>query len=230
MLLEGSELIRDERESQLYDAFEHFRQNKGETIHEYYVRFVTLVKLNRGLKTSNYDQLYAYLKQQEAHTNENKMMLERYSQHVIDPLAFVSIVSLQQYPTQSSFILQSTYVPLVTYPPHFADNTHLDSGHTPTDDLIENLTKIVPLLAQSYKKHLPQANNQLRTSFNTRNQAIVQNGRVVIQNVQGHIARQCTHPKRLQNSEYFKDKMLLLQAQEYGVVLDEEQLLFIAGG
>ncbi|GJT27623.1 hypothetical protein Tco_0907898 [Tanacetum coccineum] len=33
-----------------------------------------------------------------------------------------------------------------------------------------------------------------------------------------------------QNSEYFKDKMLLMQAQENGVVLDEEQLLFLAGG
>ncbi|GJX31938.1 hypothetical protein Tco_0241793 [Tanacetum coccineum] len=31
-------------------------------------------------------------------------------------------------------------------------------------------------------------------------------------------------------AEYFKDKMLLMQAQENGVVLDEEQLLFLAGG
>ncbi|GJZ38429.1 retrovirus-related pol polyprotein from transposon TNT 1-94, partial [Tanacetum coccineum] len=46
----------------------------------------------------------------------------------------------------------------------------------------------------------------------------------------GHIARHCTHPKRPQNLEYFKDKMLLMQAQGNGVVLDEEQLLFIAGG
>nr|GEW26896.1 hypothetical protein [Tanacetum cinerariifolium] len=117
---------KDKRESQLYDEFEHFRQNKGETIHEYYFRFtklindmrnikmtmpkmqlnskfvnmllewgrfVTVVKLNRGLKTSNYDQLYAYLKQYEAHANENKMMLEIYTQHVIDPFAFVSNVS-----------------------------------------------------------------------------------------------------------------------------------------
>ncbi|GJS85430.1 retrovirus-related pol polyprotein from transposon TNT 1-94 [Tanacetum coccineum] len=45
----------------------------------------------------------------------------------------------------------------------------------------------------------------------------------------GHIARECPRPKRLQDSDYFKDKMLLMQAQENGAVLDEEQLLFLAG-
>ncbi|GKG18604.1 hypothetical protein Tco_0372902 [Tanacetum coccineum] len=44
-----------------------------------------------------------------------------------------------------------------------------------------------------------------------------------------HIARNCTQPKHLQNSDYFKDKMLLMQAQENGAVLDEEELLFLAG-
>nr|GFB74093.1 hypothetical protein [Tanacetum cinerariifolium] len=39
----------------------------------------------------------------------------------------------------------------------------------------------------------------------------------------GHIARNCTQPKRPQNSEYFKDKMPLMQAQENGVALDVEQ-------
>nr|GEZ38210.1 retrovirus-related Pol polyprotein from transposon TNT 1-94 [Tanacetum cinerariifolium] len=45
----------------------------------------------------------------------------------------------------------------------------------------------------------------------------------------GHIARNCTQPKRPQNFEYFKDKMLLMQAQENGVALDAEQLLFPTG-
>ncbi|GJU44718.1 hypothetical protein Tco_1201984 [Tanacetum coccineum] len=65
MLLEGFELTKDDRESHLYDEFEHFDQHKGENIHDYYGRFVTTVKLNRGLKESNHDQLYAYLKQHE---------------------------------------------------------------------------------------------------------------------------------------------------------------------
>nr|GEY56019.1 retrovirus-related Pol polyprotein from transposon TNT 1-94 [Tanacetum cinerariifolium] len=45
----------------------------------------------------------------------------------------------------------------------------------------------------------------------------------------GHLARNCTQPKRPQNSEYFKDKMLLMQARENGVALDKENLLYIAG-
>nr|GEY33240.1 hypothetical protein [Tanacetum cinerariifolium] len=44
----------------------------------------------------------------------------------------------------------------------------------------------------------------------------------------GHIARNCTQPKRPQISEYYKDKMLLMQAQENRVALDAEQLLFLA--
>ncbi|GKG34812.1 hypothetical protein Tco_0437508 [Tanacetum coccineum] len=33
----------------------------------------------------------------------------------------------------------------------------------------------------------------------------------------------------MRNSDFFKDKMLLIQAQENGAVLDEEELLFLAG-
>nr|GEV50652.1 retrovirus-related Pol polyprotein from transposon TNT 1-94 [Tanacetum cinerariifolium] len=40
MLLEGYELTKDDRESQLYDEFKHFEQHKGENIHDYYIRVV----------------------------------------------------------------------------------------------------------------------------------------------------------------------------------------------
>ncbi|GKC94898.1 hypothetical protein Tco_1160340 [Tanacetum coccineum] len=50
MILEGSELTKDDRESQLYDEFEHFRQIKGETIQGYYVRFTKLVNNMRNIK------------------------------------------------------------------------------------------------------------------------------------------------------------------------------------
>nr|GEU65664.1 retrovirus-related Pol polyprotein from transposon TNT 1-94 [Tanacetum cinerariifolium] len=118
-------------------------------------RFVTAMKLNKGLRDSNYDQLYAYLKQHEAHVNENKMMLDQFTKHTVDPLTLISNDSHQQL--------------------------------SPMD----NLTKTLALLTQSYKTYIPQINNQLKTSSNTRNQAIVQDRRVVVQNFQGqHNRRQ----------------------------------------
>ncbi|GKD34942.1 hypothetical protein Tco_1250451 [Tanacetum coccineum] len=189
MLLEGSELTKEDRESQLYDNFEHFLQNKGETIHDYYVRFaklindmrnikmtmskiqlnsnfvnnmlpewdrfVTSMKLNKGLKDSNFDQLYAYLKQHEAHANENKMMLERLTQQTIDPLALMSNVLPQHYHSQSSTNPPTTY-----HQPHSTDTSQYDLGLSPTDNLIENLTNTLALLTQSYAYFLP---NQLTT-------------------------------------------------------------------
>ncbi|GJW70908.1 retrovirus-related pol polyprotein from transposon TNT 1-94 [Tanacetum coccineum] len=42
------------------------------------------------------------------------------------------------------------------------------------------------------------------------------------------MARQCTQPKRPRNSAWFKEKLMLVEAQEAGQILDEEQLAFIA--
>ncbi|GJW60239.1 hypothetical protein Tco_0109574 [Tanacetum coccineum] len=81
---------------------------------------------------------------------------------------------------------------------------------SPTDNLIEKLTDTLALLTQSYKTYLPQTNNQLRTSSNPRNQVTVQEGRVVVK--QGGLRCYTAKLRRL------------------GVAMDEEQLLFLAGG
>ncbi|GJU45314.1 hypothetical protein Tco_1202580 [Tanacetum coccineum] len=181
-------------------------------------RFVTIVKLNTGLRASNYDQLYAYLKQHEAYANENKIMLERFTQPNVDPLALMSNVSHQQYYSQSSTTPPSTYVK-----PHFADNTQLDSGLSPMDKLIKNLTNILALLTQSYKTYLPQTNNQLRTSLNTRNQATIQGGKVQL--VMGELKTELGMLIQVKQG-----RLSVTTTMENGVALDEEQLLFIAGG
>ncbi|GJY33794.1 hypothetical protein Tco_0418263 [Tanacetum coccineum] len=48
-------------------------------------KFVTDVKLARDLRTINFDQLYSYLEQHEAHANKIRLLRGRYQ----DPLAFV---------------------------------------------------------------------------------------------------------------------------------------------
>ncbi|GJZ08589.1 putative ribonuclease H-like domain-containing protein [Tanacetum coccineum] len=44
---------------------------------------------------------------------------------------------------------------------------------------------------------------------------------------EGHMARQCTQPKRPRNAAWYKDKAMLAEAQEAGKFLDKEQLAFL---
>nr|GEV32232.1 hypothetical protein [Tanacetum cinerariifolium] len=211
MLLEGSELTKEDRESQLYDDFEHFRQHKGESIHDYYVRFAKLINDMRNIKmTMSIMQLNSKFvnnmlpewgrfmtAQHETHAKENKMMLEHFSQHTVDPLALMSNVSNPQRHSPSSSTLSSTQVPQ-----HLADNPHLDlTGYGGVQYRVGNANSGQARQVKCYKC-----------------------------NGTGHIARNCTQSKRPQNSKYYKDKMLLMQAQENGVALDAEHLLFLAGG
>ncbi|GKD98309.1 retrovirus-related pol polyprotein from transposon TNT 1-94, partial [Tanacetum coccineum] len=45
---------------------------------------------------------------------------------------------------------------------------------------------------------------------------------------EGHMARQCNKPKRPRNSTWFKEKAMLAEDLELGVVLDEEHMAFLA--
>nr|GFC28490.1 hypothetical protein [Tanacetum cinerariifolium] len=45
---------------------------------------------------------------------------------------------------------------------------------------------------------------------------------------EGHMAKQCTKPMRKRDAEWFKDKVLLVQAQANGQVLQEEELDILA--
>nr|GEV22567.1 reverse transcriptase domain-containing protein [Tanacetum cinerariifolium] len=45
---------------------------------------------------------------------------------------------------------------------------------------------------------------------------------------EGHMSKQCTKPRRKRDAEWFKDKVLLVQAQANGQVLQEEEFDFLA--
>nr|GFA19135.1 hypothetical protein [Tanacetum cinerariifolium] len=142
-------------------------------------------------------------------------------------------------PPQS--IPQLEYHPAVNQQPQQAEFPQLDSG----------LTVLVF--------------NQGRNSSNPRRQAIINDGRVTLQPVQGrqisfatgttrtytpgasrsnygkqrtiisynckgegHMSKQCTKPKRKRDDSWFKDKVLLVQAQANGQILHEEKLAFLA--
>nr|GEU80817.1 reverse transcriptase domain-containing protein [Tanacetum cinerariifolium] len=93
----------------------------------------------------------------------------------------------------------------------------------------------------AYKKREslhPPTNNQLRNSPNPRQQATINNERVTVQPIQGrqnslaaeegYKSKQCTKLNRKRDGAWFKDKVLLVQAQANKQILHEEELEFLA--
>ncbi|GJU47626.1 hypothetical protein Tco_1204892, partial [Tanacetum coccineum] len=216
-------------------------------------KFVTDVKLAKSLYTTNYDQLYAYLSQHERHANEVRINHEIYP----DSLAFVAnsptLYNPSQSPQHSGY---SMYPPPQQFTPVYAAPIHHQHHPTPVNlqqHPVSPLPFISPSMTPQSQAEFPQldsglavpmfqqgedpikcinramaflyaiasrfppSNNQLRTSSNPRNQATIQDGRVTY-----------TQPKRPRNAAWFKEKLMLAEAQEAGQILDEEQLAFLA--
>ncbi|GJT66005.1 hypothetical protein Tco_1017485 [Tanacetum coccineum] len=180
MLLAGSELTKEDRESQLYDEFKRFKMLPGENINEYYVRFHKLVNDMRNIiMTMPNIQLNSKF--------VNNMSPEWDS---VQPYAQLSHAQSHQYPS-SSTPLQSPHVQSLQYT-QFVESSHLDSGYIKTDEILDTLTK--------------------------------QGDRIRIRET---LLRELVH-QEIREHKIELDKMLLMQAQENGAVLDEEELLFLA--
>nr|GEX28311.1 retrovirus-related Pol polyprotein from transposon TNT 1-94 [Tanacetum cinerariifolium] len=189
--MEGTEMTKQECESMLYDEFDKFTSEPGESIHSYYLGYAKLI--------NDMNMIPMYMTPMQISTKFLNHLQPEWSRLAI--------------PT---FLL--------------------------TDDQIASLNKAMIFLSSVYRSNFPLTNNQLRTSSNPRTQATIQNGQIMVQNIQGRLSQgyagnagndqalgaQCTAKKRVKDSKWFKENMLFAQAQEAGVVLDEEQLDFLA--
>ncbi|GKB61356.1 retrovirus-related pol polyprotein from transposon TNT 1-94, partial [Tanacetum coccineum] len=141
------------------------------------------------------------------------------------------------------------------FTPVYAAPIHHQHHHTLVNLLQQSVSPqpfISPSVTQQSQAEIPHWDSGLavptfQTSSNPRNQATIQDGRVIVQQVQGrqtqtgqakvvkyyncpgegHMAKQYTQPKRPRNFTWFKEKLMLVEAQEACQILDEEQLEFI---
>ncbi|GJT72473.1 retrovirus-related pol polyprotein from transposon TNT 1-94 [Tanacetum coccineum] len=105
------------------------------------------------------------------------------------------------------------------------------------DDPIACLNKAMAFLTVVSSSRFPSPNNQLINSSNLRNQTTIQDGRVTVQHVQGRQGQIYSSTGYKSNatssggnnaSGQARDKAMLVEAQEAGQILDEEQLAFLA--
>ncbi|GKF01315.1 retrovirus-related pol polyprotein from transposon TNT 1-94 [Tanacetum coccineum] len=104
----------------------------------------------------------------------------------------------------------------------FVDSGFVVLVFSPKDDPIACLNKAMAFLtavaslsnATSSKRNTTSGQERVVKCYNCQGE--------------GHMARQCTQPKRTRNAAWYKEKSMLAEAQEAGQILDEEQLAFLA--
>ncbi|GJV15891.1 hypothetical protein Tco_1361214 [Tanacetum coccineum] len=312
--MQGTSLTKQERECKLYDEFDKFAYKKGETLHEFYLRFSLLLSdMNiYNMKVEQFQLNTKFLNilppEWSKFVTDVKLMTQspyqthQYSyqntqfQQQVSPYQspqYGSPYQSQQYSThQSSTPLSITYpsneyqssihhniyspsssIPQLEYAPSVNQQSEFsqpDSGlivplFQKGNDPIDAINHMISFLTAVVTSRYPTTNNHLRNSSNPRQQATINNGRVTLQPIQGrqnslaaatsrtytpgtsrsnfgkqrtaicynykgegHMSKQCTKPKIKQDDSWFKDKVLLVQAQTSGQILHEEELAFLA--
>ncbi|GJV90272.1 retrovirus-related pol polyprotein from transposon TNT 1-94 [Tanacetum coccineum] len=226
-------LVNDMKITQLNIPTHQMNTKFVNNLPAYWGKYVTNVKQNMDISTTPYVQIYTHLKAYEPHAKKTLKKQEQ-STSIVDPLAYVA---------------HTTSAPALSSP---STPSPQPTAQSPNDALMATMTQIANLLS-GFQKQFPPTNNQLRTSSNTRTHATVHDGQIVTEPVQrkapgnngntgtrgkkvicyncrgeGHVARQCKEPKRKMDSQYFKDKALLMEAKEKGDVLDAEAEAFLA--
>ncbi|GJT62583.1 retrovirus-related pol polyprotein from transposon TNT 1-94 [Tanacetum coccineum] len=164
-------------------------------------KFVTYVKLVRDLHTTNVDQLHAYLGQHEYHANE--------SPHYGSPY------QSQQYSTH----LSST--PLsITYPSNEYQSSIHHNVYSPSSSIPQ--LEYAPLVNQQSKFSQPE------TSLIVHMFQKGDDPTDAINHMMSFLTAVCIKPKRKRDDSWFKEKVLLVEAQAHGQILNEEELAFLA--
>ncbi|GKA29527.1 retrovirus-related pol polyprotein from transposon TNT 1-94 [Tanacetum coccineum] len=226
-------LVNDMKITQLEIPTHQMNTKFVNNLPAYWGKYVTNVKQNMDISTTPYVQIYTHLKAYEPHAKKTLKKQEQ-STSIVDPLAYVA---------------HTTSAPALSSP---STPSPQPTAQSPNDALMATMTQIANLLS-GFQKQFPPTNNQLRTSSNSKTHATVHDGQIVTEPIQrkapgnvgntgargkkvicyncrgeGHVARQCKEPKRKMDSQYFKDKALLMEAKEKGDVLDAEAEAFLA--
>ncbi|GJV97232.1 hypothetical protein Tco_1548809 [Tanacetum coccineum] len=143
-------------------------------------KYVTLTRQKFVLKKEHFDVLYDYLSQFEPHVKASKAKKAARNH---DPVALVANSHANHsYSHASPLYSRSPQTYYVTHPSFMIDYDDDYQGEIQGDGQEDKLSTAMMLLARDITQHYSTpTNNQIRTSSNTRNQVMIQDGRVDIQ-------------------------------------------------
>nr|GEY88742.1 hypothetical protein [Tanacetum cinerariifolium] len=238
-LQQGKSLNIQDVKTNLFWEFGKFTSHDGETTESYYTRFYKLMNemiqnnLTVATMQKEVNELHAEAR------NANPLALIATAQANQDPYYQTSKSHKSYAPSSKPLILTRTYTTTrykgkeiakpITPPSKIAFEEDNDPKQAQRD---KDMQKNLDLIAKYFKKIYKPTNNNLRTSSNSRNKNVDTTPRPVVQQsgIQcfnckefGHFAKECRKPKKVTNSAYHKEKMLLCKQAEQGVTLQAEQ-------
>ncbi|GJX71377.1 retrotransposon protein, putative, ty1-copia subclass [Tanacetum coccineum] len=211
-----SGLTKQQKKETLFDQYEKFWANGNESIHDYF--YVTIVKNSKDISTVSYVDLYTHLKSDEQHALKNLSKMNQTSRNA-DPLAYMAKA------TQSTSS-PSQYVPST---PQNASAPQ-QAPQSTNDVMLATMNQITQATIQVGQ--ITTESVQRRASGNKGKHAATGSQRKVVTcyncRGEGHVARECKEKKRAKDSQWFKDKKLLMEAKAKGDILDAEAEAFLA--
>nr|GFC81647.1 hypothetical protein [Tanacetum cinerariifolium] len=194
----------------------------------YWAKYVTNVKNNKAIFATTYVELYTYLKSYEPHALKTLKKQEQ-SSSIVDPLAYLASTIHHLTPTQPTNPPPSTSsLTLTPQPSAQSSNDAMTSSNLRSHATVHD-EKIVTETIQ--RKALGNVGNTGTRGTQSYGKVTDNKGKLVICyncHGEGHVSRQYKEKKRLKDSQYFKDKMLLMEAKEKRAVLDAEAEAFLA--
>nr|GEW29522.1 hypothetical protein [Tanacetum cinerariifolium] len=200
-------------------------------------RFMTIVKQQHKLDEVSFDKLFDILKQYQNEVNE--LHAKKLARNA-NPLALVATAQADrdQYYQTSRHKVKEIAKP-ITPPSETASEEDSDPEQAQRD---KDIQKNLALIAKYFKKIYKPTNNNLRTSSNSKNKnvdttprenvgsKVVQQSGIQCFNCKEyrHFAKECRKPKRVKDSAYHKEKMLLCKQAEQGILLQAEHYDWLA--
>nr|GEW13877.1 hypothetical protein [Tanacetum cinerariifolium] len=212
MLMQGTSLTKQERECKLYDAFDKFAYQKGETLHDFYLRFSLLL--------NDMNMYNMKLEQFQVNTKFLNILPLEWSKFVTN-VKLVRDLHTTNVDQLHAYLGQHEY--------HANEVRLMHERHSDPLALISQHQLNMPTYQHHqhcYFKvscHKQPAQNSILAS-SSRPFASGSGGALGKQRVivcynckgEGHMSKQYTKPKRKRDAEWFKDKVLLVQAHANG--------------
>nr|GEV55410.1 integrase, catalytic region, zinc finger, CCHC-type, peptidase aspartic, catalytic [Tanacetum cinerariifolium] len=220
----------------------------------YWVKYVTNVKNNKDIFATTYVELYTYLKSYEPHALKTLKKQEQ-SSRIVDPLAYLASTTHHLTPTQPTNLSPSTsLLTLPSQPAAQSSNDAMLANMNQIVNLLSGFQKQFPptnnqlRTSSNSRSHATMHDGQIVTKNvqrkalgnvgNTGTRGTQSYGQVTDNNEklvifyncrgEGHVSRQCKEKKRVKDSQYFEDKMLLMEAKVKRAVLDAKAEAFLA--